>query len=223
VYGDGFVAVRPGEWWATRSPATLFVPAASAGVSVVQNAGNELTSDGWVRDRGAREPDGGRYDEPTDVWGWCGGAVLLRAEYLADVGWFDERLFLYWEDVDLSWRGAARGWRYRYVPTSVVRHRHGASLGDRSPRFEYLNLRNRLVVLARHAGRFAAATAWARHVAEIGWFAWRDVVVAVLRRERPDGRRAVVRARALAGALGLLARRPDAVARAGPPPGGPGR
>jgi GT2 family glycosyltransferase len=227
------VAVRPGEWWATAPAATLFVPAGAdaattigsdaaaldphagvtmrprrGGVSVVQNAGNELTPDLWVRDRGAREPDGGRYDDPVDVWGWCGGAVLLRADYLADTGWMDERFFLYWEDVDLSWRGARRGWRYRYVPASVVRHRHGASMGDRSPRFEYLNQRNRLVVLARHAGGRAAAQAWARHAAEIGWFAWRDVVVALVRRRRPEGHRAAVRARSLAGAVGLLMRGP---------------
>ena len=42
-----------------------------------------------------------------------GGAVLLRPAYLADVGLFDERFFLYYEDTDLSARGRARGWRYR--------------------------------------------------------------------------------------------------------------
>ena len=191
--------------------------------SVVQNAGNELTHDLWVRDRGAREPDDGRYDRPVDVWGWCGGAVLLRGEYLADVGWFDERLFLYWEDVDLSWRGARRGWRYRYVPDSVVRHRHGASMGDRSARFEFLNQRNRLVVLARHAGFARAGRAWARHVAEIAWFAGRDVVAAVARGRRPDGHRVGVRTRALAGAIPLVPRRPGAPARRRRRPGGPER
>ena len=245
VFGPGFVAVRPGDWRAVAERSVAYVPVtAGAAVgsltvddaggrvsigapgvrcSVVQNAGNELTDDLWVRDRGARQPDDGRYDTPIDVWGWCGGAVLLRGAYLADVGWFDERLFLYWEDVDLSWRGARRGWRYGFVPDSVVRHRHGASMGDRSPRFEYLNQRNRLVVLARHAGPAPAARAWARHTAEIGWFVWRDVVGTLARRRRPDGQRVVVRARALVGALGLFGRRPGRVARPGPRPGGPGR
>ncbi len=40
-----------------------------------------------------------------------------RSAYLDDVGLFDERLFLYYEDTDLSWRGRLRGWRYVYVPT----------------------------------------------------------------------------------------------------------
>ena len=66
------------------------------------------------------------------MWGWCGAAVLLRRRYLEEVGRFDERLFMYAEDADLSWRGARRGWRYRYVPTSVVRHEHRASSGGRA-------------------------------------------------------------------------------------------
>ena len=62
--------------------------------------------------------DEGQFDEPADVFAWCGGGVLLRSRYLEDVGLFDERFFLYYEDTDLAWRGRARGWRYRYVPES---------------------------------------------------------------------------------------------------------
>ena len=178
-------------------------------VSVVQNAGNELTADWWVRDRGAAEVDDGRFDDAQDIWGWCGGLVLLRSSYLADVGRLDGRLFLYWEDVDLSWRGAAKGWRYRYVPMSVARHRHGASLGQRSPLFERLNQRNRLVILARHAGLRVALRAFGRTLAESGWFVWTDVVRAVIARRRPSLARTRVRLQAVGGALVLLARRPS--------------
>ena len=215
VVGDAAPIDAAGSLRVDGAGGGVSIGAPGARCSVVQNAGNELTDGLWVRDRGAREPDDGRYDAAADVWGWCGGAVLLRGAYLADVGWFDERLFLYWEDVDLSWRGARRGWRYRYVPDSVVRHRHGASMGDRSARFEYLNQRNRLVVLARHAGLARAGRAWARQVAEIAWFAGRDVLGAPARGERPNGHRVAVRARALARAVALLARRPDPAASPG--------
>ena len=43
------------------------------------------------------------------MFAWCGGAVLLRSDYLDDVGLFDERFFLYYEDTDLSWRGEDEG------------------------------------------------------------------------------------------------------------------
>ena len=77
--------------------------------------------------------------------------MLLRPSYLADVGLFDEHLFLYYEDTDLSWRGRALGWHYRIEPTSVVRHLHAASTGETSPVFRYYNERNRLVVLVKNA------------------------------------------------------------------------
>ncbi len=98
---------------------------------VINNAGSALYPHGFGGDRGFLERDRGQYDEPAEVFAWCGGAVLLRRAYLDDVGLFDERLFLYYEDTDLSWRGRLRGWRYLYVPTSVVRHRHAAVVGRR--------------------------------------------------------------------------------------------
>ena len=94
---------------------------------VINNVGSVLLPSGYGVDRGWLEPDRGQYESGEDVFAWCGGAVLLRSEYLRDVGVFDERLFLYYEDLELSWRGRRRGWRYRYVPRSVVRHAHSAT------------------------------------------------------------------------------------------------
>ena len=205
----GQASVQGRELAVGPQPTSVTVPISNELVSVVQNVGNELTDKYWVRDRGAGEVDDGRFDEERDIWGWCGGLVLLRSTYLADVGHLDGSLFLYWEDVDLSWRGAKKGWRYRYVPTSPARHRHGASLGQRSPLFERLNQRNRLVILARHAGPVMAVRAFARTLAEAGWFVWTDVVIAVMSRRRPTWQRVTVRLRAVVGALALLARRPS--------------
>jgi hypothetical protein len=118
---------------------------------VINNVGSEWYLDGFAGDRGFLEADRGQYDTPTEVFAWCGGAVLLDRRYLDDVGLFDERLFLYYEDTELSWRGRRRGWRYVYEPTAVVRHRHAASSGVGSDVFRYHTERNRLLVAARHA------------------------------------------------------------------------
>ena len=107
---------------APPSPKLLFAAPGPDGRPRINNVGNELGPTWEPHDRGYDEPDHGQYDQPEDVWGWCGAAVLLRRRYLDEVGRFDERLFMYCEDVDLSWRGAHAGWRYRYVPTSVVHH-----------------------------------------------------------------------------------------------------
>jgi GT2 family glycosyltransferase len=80
--------------------------------------------------RGIREPDGPRFDEPRIVFGACAGAALYRRSLFHDIGLFDEQLFLSWEDVDLDLRAALAGHRCLYVPTAVVHHAQGASSGD---------------------------------------------------------------------------------------------
>ena len=85
------------------------------------------------------------------MFAWCGGAVLLSVRYLREVGIFDDRYFMYYEDTDLSWRGRLAGWRYRYVPDSVVRHEHAASSKEGSPLFQHFVERNRFLTLARNA------------------------------------------------------------------------
>jgi GT2 family glycosyltransferase len=162
------------------SPRFYDVPLGGPALEVINNVGTVLTDDGYGADRGFREPDRGQYEHEEDVFAWCGGAVLLRGQYLEDVGLFDERLFLYYEDLELSWRGAKRGWRYRYVPASVVRHVHAASSVDGSALKRYYDERNHLLVLARHASLARAARAAARSLLVTGSYARRDVVAPVL-------------------------------------------
>jgi GT2 family glycosyltransferase len=138
------VTVEPQPAWHT-----IDLPDASH--DVINNVGSNLFAGGFGGDRGYLERDEGQYDEPADVFAWCGGSVLLRPSYLQHVGLFDERFFLYYEDTDLSWRGRLLGWRYRYVPASVVRHEHAASSGEGSDLFRYFVERNRLLMLAKDA------------------------------------------------------------------------
>ena len=118
----------------------------------------------------------GQYDEPAEVFAWCGGSVLFRPAYLADVGLFDERFFLYYEDTDLSWRGRLRGWRYRTAPASVARHVHAATSSEGSPVFAYHVERNRLLMLVKNApARLAAQQVW-RYLLVTASYARRDIV-----------------------------------------------
>ena len=59
---------------------------------------------------------------------WVSGAcMLVRRTAFEDVGGFDARYFLYWEDADLCRRLRARGHEIRYVPDAVAVHRVGHS------------------------------------------------------------------------------------------------
>ncbi len=173
---------------------------------VINNVGTVLVGDGYGADRGYLERDHGQYEDPEDVFAWCGGAVLLAAGYLRDVGLFDEQLFLYYEDLELAWRGRQQGWRYRYVPGSVVRHVHAASTVAGSSLFDYYNERNRLLTLTRHADRRTVAKALAKYLLVTGSYTRRDVVSPVLRGEAPRLRTPLRRLHALGGYATAVAR-----------------
>ena len=162
-------------------------------VDVINNAGNELADDWWGVERGFGQADRGQYDTADDIAGWCGACVLLRTEYLREVGLFDDRFFLYFEDTDLSLRGAKHGWRYRYEPASVVRHGHGLSAGPGSTLSRFCSERNRLVVIARYAPPRRKAQLWGRAAA--------DAIHATRRKDRIEAR---LRWRSLAGAARIL-------------------
>jgi GT2 family glycosyltransferase len=155
-------------------------------VDVIQNAGSVLIAGGYAGDRGFMEVDRGQYDEPAEVFAWCGCAVLMRREYLEEVGLLDERLFLYYEDVDLSWRGRLRGWRYRYVPESVVRHLHATSSVEGSELFQFYVERNRLLVHVKNAPASYAWRAVADWALPTARFAVRDTVSPLLHGRRPQ-------------------------------------
>ena len=59
---------------------------------------------------------------------WVSGACMLaRRAPLAQVGAFDERFFMYWEDADLCRRLRAQGYHTRYAPAATAVHRVGHS------------------------------------------------------------------------------------------------
>jgi len=65
--------------------------------------------------------------ESAEVDWVMAAAMLVRRRAFDEVGGFDERYFLYWEDADLCRRLRDRGWTTRYVPRAVVSHPGGAS------------------------------------------------------------------------------------------------
>jgi N-acetylglucosaminyl-diphospho-decaprenol L-rhamnosyltransferase len=63
------------------------------------------------------------YDPVTLETNWCSAACLLiRRDAFLELGGFDEGLFLYCEDVDLSWRAWLAGWRCLYVQGARCLH-----------------------------------------------------------------------------------------------------
>ncbi len=67
-----------------------------------------------------------------DPLGPTGGAALYRRAAFEAVGGFDERIFLYYEDLDLALRLAAAGARCRLAGAARAVHAYSASLGAAS-------------------------------------------------------------------------------------------
>ena len=87
----------------------------------------------WPRRLRIGVPSLGR--EPVSRGLWASGAVFaLRRDAWEAVGGFDERFFLYFEDVDLSRRLQSAGFRIRSSAALRGAHAHGQSSGRRDPR-----------------------------------------------------------------------------------------
>lgn len=58
-----------------------------------------------------------------------GAFMLIRGKALQEVGLFDEKFFMYGEDIDLCYRIKNKGWKIIYNPSAKIIHLKGASSG----------------------------------------------------------------------------------------------
>ncbi|WP_374007744.1 glycosyltransferase [Leifsonia sp. LS-T14] len=92
-------------------------------------------------------------DVSADVLFGTGSAMFVRRSVYEALGGFDERYFMFFEDVDLGWRLNLRGWRYVYEPASLAYHKHHASMSSfGSFKETYLLERNALYTLYKNLG-----------------------------------------------------------------------
>jgi GT2 family glycosyltransferase len=77
----------------------------------------------------------------------CGGIFMFSREVYNKVGGFDDDLFLYHEDHDLSWRIRMLGWKLMVVPDSVCYHHYDFNKGVLK---FYRSEKNRLHILLKN-------------------------------------------------------------------------
>jgi len=113
----------------------------------LHNAGDLMGADGIPRNRGVWEQDRGQYDADLTIFGGCGGGVAYRRAAWEQAGGFDERLFMYLEDVDLAWHLQLLGWRAVFAPQARLYHHLSATGGGTLASF-YVG-RNTIWVIAK--------------------------------------------------------------------------
>lgn len=118
--------------------------------SLIQNAGSAINefNDGY--DIGFGQPDGEQFNKERELQSGCGASIMMRKDDFDKLGGFDERLFTYYEDTDLSFRMRKMGKKIIYEPKSVVRHFHTGSSEEWSPFFTYHVIRNKLIFIYKN-------------------------------------------------------------------------
>jgi GT2 family glycosyltransferase len=99
----------------------------SAATGRIESAGDQYCAAGYayklLRDR----PLDDLPAEPYAVFAAPGAAPVFRRDVFDALGGYEERFFLYYEDVDLAFRAVLAGWHALLVPAARVTHRLGAT------------------------------------------------------------------------------------------------
>ncbi len=113
---------------------------------VIWAAGGEID---WQNmygiNRGLDQVDTGQFDTLEQIDMASGCCILLTRKAIQSLRGFDDRYFLYYEDVDLSIRAKRAGLEIWYVPTAKLWHRNAGSSGTGSDLHDYFISRNRLL------------------------------------------------------------------------------
>lgn len=124
-------------------------------------------------------------------WDWATGAVVMvPAACDAAVGDWDERYFLYSEEVDYCHRARRAGFPVRFVPDAVVMHEGGGS--GAGPALAALDAVNKVRLYRRWHGRTRAAVYAVGILLEAGLRLGRPGHAQILRLALPEVVRAAV-------------------------------
>lgn len=172
-----------------RDPDGAVYPSARHLPSLIRGGMHAVVGPFWKRNPWTAAYRQERLEPSERTVGWLSGSCLLvRRSAFSQVGGFDERYFMYMEDVDLGDRLGRAGWLSVYVPSAEVLHHRGHSTGHDPASHLAAHHRSTYLFLAdRHPGWWRAPLRWTLRAS----LAVRSrMMVRSARRRRPaEGRR----------------------------------
>ena len=127
------------------------------GKYLVNSAGIEIDKHFMSYDRYDKEFDNPKFNVVEEIDAIMGGAFLVKRELFEKTGGFNPKMFLYYEDIDLSLRIRDLGYKIMYCGKAHVYHDHMASskkLGMR--RRNIMNMCNKYRSIKGRFGIFVA-------------------------------------------------------------------
>ena len=145
-----------------RDPDGSTYPSARHQPSLVRGGMHAVVGPLWKSNPWTRAYRQERLEPSERSVGWLSGScLLLRKAAYDEIGGFDERYFMYMEDVDLGDRLSKAGWQNVYVPTSEILHDKGHATGRDPARNLAAHHESTYTFLAdRHPSRWHAPLRW---------------------------------------------------------------
>lgn len=108
----------------------------------IDGVGIKINEVGQAKLLGWQEKDLGQYDREMFIFGATAGAALFNRRIFIKAGMFDERYFMYSEEVDWAFRAQFLGYKSIYCPKAIVYHKHKMSSRKKPQHLEYWQFRN---------------------------------------------------------------------------------
>ena len=96
------------------------------------------------------------HEQSASVDHVIGAFYLVRRSVFEELGGFDERYFVYLEDLDFSLRARNAGWRTYYLADAYAYHEGGGTSSQVKAARLFYSLRSRILYAFKHFGRAPA-------------------------------------------------------------------
>ena len=145
-----------------RDPDGSVYPSARHLPSLIRGGMHAVVGFAWKANPWTKSYRQERLEPSERPVGWLSGSCLLvRRSAFDAIGGFDERYFMYMEDVDLGDRLGRAGWLNVYVPGSEILHDKGHSTGRDPARNLTAHHTSTYIYLSdRHTGVWRAPLRW---------------------------------------------------------------
>ncbi len=120
--------------------------------------GGSISRSGMDRQLGRDCATHPRENETIDLDHVVGASMFVRADAIRNVGFIEERYFLFREETAWCIKMRQAAWKLVYCPTALVWHKEGASVGYKSELHDYYAVRNLFFLVQEHFPQYLTFT-----------------------------------------------------------------